>query len=111
MTTIYRRSAFLLLSPSVDHLDDEDMLLAVLLTAGFLGLLVAAGRLTDELLGDHGLTNDHGSRNNGAAAGAEIDLGQSGETMSGSSSSVARPRTARHPARRVAALLAAVHVS
>ncbi|WP_327634850.1 hypothetical protein OHB24_33315 [Kribbella sp. NBC_00482] len=29
------------------------MLLAVLITAGSIGLLVAMGRLTDELLGDH----------------------------------------------------------
>ena len=110
MTTIYRRSAFLLLSPSVDHLDDKGMLLAVLLTAGFLGLLLAVGWLTDELLGDHGLSNNHGLGNYGAAVSAKIDLGQSGETMSGSSSSVARPRTAGHPTRRVAAFLVEVYV-
>jgi hypothetical protein len=40
------------LSASVDPLDDEDMLLAILLTAGSVGLLVAMGWLTDELLGD-----------------------------------------------------------
>jgi hypothetical protein len=40
------------LSAIVDHLDDEDMLLEVLLTAGSVGLLVAVGRLTDGVLGD-----------------------------------------------------------
>jgi hypothetical protein len=40
------------LSAIVDHLDDEDMLLEVLVTAGSVGLLGVVGRLTDGLLGD-----------------------------------------------------------
>lgn len=51
MTTIYRRSALLPLSPSVGEFDDGVMALTGYLTVGFISLLVlvAAGRLIDRL--------------------------------------------------------------
>lgn len=51
MTRIYRRLAFQPLFVSVGRPDDGDMLLTVILTVGFVGLLIVVGRLADELLG------------------------------------------------------------
>jgi hypothetical protein len=43
----------------------NDMLLAVLITAGSIGLLVAMGRLTDSLLGKHAENWSRTLANNG----------------------------------------------